>query len=80
MKALLLVAVVAVVFLSRLCAQPSTKLIQLRRDFGQISGIKVGEKGQIYVADLMNAKIFVFSPKGNFVWTIRREAGDSRWF
>jgi hypothetical protein len=61
-------------------AQSNTKLIQLRRDlvisedyFGQISGIKVDEKGQIFVADVVNAKIFMFSPRGNLVRTIGRK-------
>jgi|GEM_PF-2385374 len=79
-RLVLSIAVLAVVFLTEVYAQSNTKLIQLRRDlvisedyFGQISGIKVDEKGQIFVADVVNAKIFMFSPRGNLVRTIGRK-------
>ena len=47
--------------------------------FNRPAGVAVGHGGEIYVADWGNERVQVLGPEGDFRFTIRGEAGLSKW-
>jgi len=61
-------------------AQAQQKMVQLERDLilpgdsiGMIQGINVDKRGKIYVGDIINAKIHLFSAAGQYLTAIGRK-------